>query len=42
MSFGQQGFHLLLVTSMVVCLGARAGRGWVSRRAGLTAVLSLP
>lgn len=26
MSFGQQGFHLLLVTSMVICLGSRAGR----------------
>ena len=28
MSFGQQGFHLLLVTSMVIFLGARAGRAW--------------
>ncbi len=28
MSFGQQGFHLLLVTSMVVFLGTRAGRLW--------------
>jgi thiosulfate dehydrogenase [quinone] large subunit len=28
MSFGQQGFHLLLVTSMIVFLGARAGRAW--------------
>ena len=28
MSFGQQGFHLLLVTSMLVFLGARAGRLW--------------
>src|SRR5207245_3137449 len=28
MSFGQQGFHLLLVTSMIVFLGARAGRTW--------------
>jgi thiosulfate dehydrogenase [quinone] large subunit len=28
MSFGQQGFHLLLVTSMLVFLGARAGRVW--------------
>ena len=28
MSFGQQGFHVLLVTSMVVFLGARAGRAW--------------
>src|SRR5438132_2210988 len=28
MSFGQQGFHLLLVTSMVILLGARAGRAW--------------
>jgi uncharacterized membrane protein YphA (DoxX/SURF4 family) len=28
MSFGQQGFHLLLVTSMVIFLCARAGRAW--------------
>ena len=28
MSFGQQGFHLLLITSMVIFLGARAGRVW--------------
>ena len=28
MSFGQQGFHLLLVTSMIIFLGARAGRTW--------------
>src|SRR5438876_11911597 len=28
MSFGQQGFHVLLVTSMFVFLGARAGRVW--------------
>jgi thiosulfate dehydrogenase (quinone) large subunit len=28
MSFGQQGFHLLLVTSMIIFLGARAGRLW--------------
>ncbi len=28
MSFGQQGFHVLLVASMVVFLGARAGRVW--------------
>jgi thiosulfate dehydrogenase [quinone] large subunit len=28
MSFGQQGFHLLLVTSMLVFLGTRAGRVW--------------
>ena len=28
MSFGQQGFHLLLITSMLVFLGARAGRVW--------------
>lgn len=39
MSFGQQGFHLLLVTAMLVCLGARAGRvwgldGWLLIRAG--------
>jgi thiosulfate dehydrogenase (quinone) large subunit len=28
MTFGQQGFHLLLVTSMVIFLCARAGRRW--------------
>src|SRR5213593_4340375 len=28
MSFGQQGFHLLLVSSMVIFLCARAGRAW--------------
>jgi len=28
MSFGQQGFHVLLVTSMIIFLGARAGRTW--------------
>ena len=28
MSFGQQGFHLLLITSMIIFLGARAGRVW--------------
>jgi hypothetical protein len=28
MSFGQQGFHALLVTSMVIFLFARAGRAW--------------
>jgi PQQ-dependent catabolism-associated beta-propeller protein len=28
MSFGQQGFHLLLVTSMIILFGARAGRVW--------------
>jgi thiosulfate dehydrogenase [quinone] large subunit len=28
MSFGQQGFHLLLVTCMVIFLFARAGRAW--------------
>ena len=28
MSFGQQGFHVLLVTSMIVFLSARAGRTW--------------
>ena len=28
MSFGQQGFHVLLVTSMIVFLFARAGRSW--------------
>ena len=39
MSFGQQGFHLLLVTSMVIFIGAGAGRAWgldalLQRRAG--------
>jgi thiosulfate dehydrogenase (quinone) large subunit len=38
MSFGQQGFHLLLITSMLIFLCARAGRvagvdGWVLRHA---------
>lgn len=28
MSFGQQGFHLVLITSMVIFLGTRAGRVW--------------
>ena len=28
MSFGQQGFHVLLVTSMIIFLFARAGRRW--------------
>jgi uncharacterized membrane protein YphA (DoxX/SURF4 family) len=28
MSFGQQGFHLLLTTSMIIFLAARAGRAW--------------
>ena len=28
MSFGQQGFHLVLVTSMVIFIGAGAGRAW--------------
>jgi thiosulfate dehydrogenase (quinone) large subunit len=28
MTFGQQGFHLLLVTSMVIFISARAGRRW--------------
>jgi len=28
MSFGQQGFHLMLITSMVIFLGTRAGRVW--------------
>lgn len=28
MSFGQQGFHLLLITSMVLFLATRAGRVW--------------
>jgi len=34
MSFGQQGFHVLLITSMIVFIGARAGRVW-----GLDAIL---
>jgi len=34
MTFGQQGFHLLLITSMVIFLVAGAGRAW-----GLDAVL---
>jgi uncharacterized membrane protein YphA (DoxX/SURF4 family) len=28
MSFGQQGFHVLLVTSMIIFVFARAGRTW--------------
>lgn len=28
MTFGQQGFHVLLVTSMIIFLAARAGRTW--------------
>jgi len=28
MTFGQQGFHVLLVTSMLIFLFARAGRAW--------------
>jgi len=28
MSFGQQGFHVLLVTAMVMFVGARGGRAW--------------
>ena len=28
MSFGQQGFHVMLVSSMIILLGARAGRAW--------------
>jgi PQQ-dependent catabolism-associated beta-propeller protein len=28
MSFGQQGFHVMLITSMIILLGARAGRVW--------------
>ena len=28
MTFGQQGFHVLLVTSMVLLLATRAGRVW--------------
>jgi thiosulfate dehydrogenase [quinone] large subunit len=39
MSFGQQGFHVLLVTSMIIFVGSRAGRvwgldGWFLGRAG--------
>jgi len=39
MSFGQQGFHTLLITSMVILLGCRAGRrwgldGWILSRVG--------
>jgi hypothetical protein len=39
MSFGQQGFHLMLVTSMVMFLLARAGRalgldGWILAHSG--------
>jgi hypothetical protein len=39
MSFGQQGFHVLLVTSMVIFIGAGAGRAFgidaiLRRRAG--------
>jgi PQQ-dependent catabolism-associated beta-propeller protein len=52
MSFGQQGFHILLITSMLIFLGARAGRSWgldglilrlagSSRRAWLKSVMSL-
>ena len=38
MSFGQQGFHVLLITSMVIFLGVRAGRvlgvdAWILRGA---------
>lgn len=28
MSFGQQGLHLMLITSMVIFIGTRAGRVW--------------
>ncbi len=28
MSFGQQGFHVLLTTSMIIFVAARAGRAW--------------
>jgi PQQ-dependent catabolism-associated beta-propeller protein len=52
MSFGQQGFHILLITSMLIFLGARAGRSWgldglilrfaaPSRRPWLKIVMSL-
>jgi uncharacterized membrane protein YphA (DoxX/SURF4 family) len=34
MSFGQQGFHLVLTTSMLIFLCARAGRAW-----GLDAII---
>jgi thiosulfate dehydrogenase (quinone) large subunit len=39
MTFGQQGFHVLLVTSMLIFLGTGAGRTWgldalLRRRAG--------
>jgi uncharacterized membrane protein YphA (DoxX/SURF4 family) len=39
MSFGQQGFHVMLVTSMLIFLGTGAGRVWgldalLRRRAG--------
>jgi thiosulfate dehydrogenase [quinone] large subunit len=39
MSFGQQGFHLLLTTAMLIFLVTRAGRvwgidGWLLRRPG--------
>src|SRR6266567_4632015 len=39
MSFGQQGFHVRLITSMIMFLGARAGRvwgldGWILARGG--------
>jgi thiosulfate dehydrogenase [quinone] large subunit len=38
MSFGQQGFHLVLITSMIIFLGTRAGRvlgldAWLLARA---------
>jgi len=36
MSFGQQGFHVLLVTSMIIFLFARAGRIWGLDRAILS------
>ena len=39
MSFGQQGFHLLLTTSMVILLGSRAGRTWGLDRLLLSAAL---
>jgi thiosulfate dehydrogenase (quinone) large subunit len=46
MSFGQQGFHLLLITSMVLFLITRAGRVWgidrwlVRRGRGFISVLA--
>ena len=46
MSFGQQGFHVLLVTSMIIFLFARAGRTWgidgvILKRSGRSWLLRL-